>query len=87
MYYKIFRCSSLIISVLLITLLFNLTILASDQVKFGNPIVGDPPQEAEDRFIPDPDEYDVEPWVENLRIPWELVFLSENKALVTERSG
>jgi glucose/arabinose dehydrogenase len=87
MYYKIFRRSSLIISVLLITLLFNLTILASDQVKFGNPIVGDPPQEAEDRFIPEPDEYDVEAWVENLRIPWELVFLSENKALVTERSG
>jgi len=87
MYYKIFRRSSLIISVLLITLLFNLTILASDQVKFGNPIVGDPPQEAEDRFIPDPDEYDVEVWIENLRIPWELVFLSENKALITERAG
>jgi len=87
MYGKIFRRSSLIISVLLITLLFNSTILASDQVKSGNPIVGDPPQEAEDRFIPDPDEYTIEVWIENLHIPWELIFLSSDKALVTERAG
>ena len=87
MYLKIFRRSSLIISVLLITLLFNSTILASDQVKIGNPIVGDPPQKVEDNFILEPDEYNIGVWIENLRIPWELVFLSENKALVTERAG
>lgn len=52
-----------------------------------NPIVGEPPQKVEDRFILEPDDYEIEVWVKNLRIPWELVFLSENKALVTERAG
>lgn len=53
----------------------------------NQPIVGDPPQKVEDNFILEPAEYDVETWLENLDIPWELVFLSENKALVTERKG
>jgi glucose/arabinose dehydrogenase len=53
----------------------------------GNPVVGDPPQTIEDKFLPEPSEYDINTWVENLRIPWALVFLSEEKALVTERGG
>ncbi|MDD4289615.1 MAG: PQQ-dependent sugar dehydrogenase, partial [Atribacterota bacterium] len=53
----------------------------------NQPIVGEPPQSIEDNFILEPAEYHVETWVENLDIPWELVFLSENKALVTERNG
>lgn len=53
----------------------------------NQPIVGEPPQNIEDNFILEPAEYHVETWVENLDIPWELVFLSENKALVTERNG
>jgi glucose/arabinose dehydrogenase len=88
MYHKIFLRLLFLISVFLISLLFNLTILAnSNQIEFGNPIVGDPPQKVEDRFIAEPAEYNVQIWVENLRIPWELVFLSEHKALVTERAG
>jgi glucose/arabinose dehydrogenase len=54
---------------------------------FGDPVVGEPPQQVEDTFIPEPEEYTVETWVENLRIPWALVFLSDVKALVTERAG
>ncbi len=54
---------------------------------FGSPVVGDPPQRVEDTFIPEPGEYIVETWIENLRIPWALVFLSDEKALVTERAG
>ena len=33
------------------------------------------------------DEYHVHQWVENLKIPWELVFLSKDRVLVTERDG
>lgn len=54
---------------------------------FGNPVVGDPPQEIEDAFVPHPEEYNVESWIEELKIPWSLVFLKEEKALVTERAG
>ncbi len=54
---------------------------------FNSPVVGDPPQTVQDTFIPEPGEYNVETWVENLRIPWALVFLSDEKALVTERAG
>jgi glucose/arabinose dehydrogenase len=53
----------------------------------NQPIVGNPPQKVEDNFILKPAEYHVETWVDNLDIPWEIVFLSENKALVTERKG
>jgi glucose/arabinose dehydrogenase len=52
-----------------------------------NPVIGDPPQTVEDKFLPEPLEYNVNTWVENLRIPWSLVFLSERKAIVTERAG
>lgn len=52
-----------------------------------SPIVGGPPQLVADHYIPEPDEYNIETWVENLNIPWELVFLTEGKALVTERGG
>ena len=55
--------------------------------EFGNPRVGEPPQAVEDVFIPEPVEYRVESWVENLRIPWSLVFVSPDRALVTERAG
>lgn len=76
-----------------IRLLLTLMILAScgagskDSPEFGDPVVGKPPQKVEDRFVPDPEEYEVESWVENLRIPWDLIFLSREKALVTERPG
>jgi quinoprotein glucose dehydrogenase len=61
--------------------------VSGNQLTPDFPIVGDPPQKVSDRFIPEPEGYIIEIWVENLRIPWELVFLSEKKALVTERAG
>ncbi|HQQ10413.1 MAG TPA: PQQ-dependent sugar dehydrogenase [Synergistales bacterium] len=51
------------------------------------PVTGGPPQSVEDVLIADPAGYRVEPWVENLDIPWSLVFLTEERALVTERKG
>ncbi|MBN2396250.1 MAG: PQQ-dependent sugar dehydrogenase [Candidatus Atribacteria bacterium] len=80
--------------ILISTILFFIFLLSSFKVFAGigfteaeDPIVGKPPQKVEDRFILEPDEYEIEVWIENLRIPWELVFLTENKALVTERAG
>ena len=54
---------------------------------YGNPVVGPPPQPVEDEYLPEPAGYRVEAWVADLVIPWELVFLSEERALVTERPG
>lgn len=50
--------------------------------------VGDVPQNVEDDFILEPDDVRVEPWVKELEIPWQLIFLPESdRALVTERPG
>ena len=57
------------------------------QVAFAEPVVGDQPQTVKDNFIPEPEEYDLQVWVEDLEIPWSLVFLSRERALVTERPG
>jgi len=38
-------------------------------------------------FSPDGDRIKVEIWIENLEIPWSLVFLKDGRALVSERSG
>ncbi|MBN2245959.1 MAG: PQQ-dependent sugar dehydrogenase, partial [Candidatus Aminicenantes bacterium] len=45
------------------------------------------PQKVEDRFLPEGDSVKVEGWVENLEIPWSLVFLPNGRALVSERPG
>ncbi len=55
--------------------------------EFGNPMVGNPPQQVEDSFISEPDDYRVDVWVEGLEIPWSLVFLNQERALVSERGG
>lgn len=73
---------------LLVLFMFSLcSTLSSVPPVFGDPVVGDPPQHIEDSFVPDPEEYDVQSWIEDLRIPWSLVFLTKEKALVTERDG
>lgn len=79
---------SVIIMTLFITLMFVLSLAANgNQAESDLPVVGESPQKVEDRFIIKPPEYNIQIWAENLRIPWELVFLTEEKALVTERAG
>jgi glucose/arabinose dehydrogenase len=54
-------------------------------------IEGKSPQTAEDIFLPDGDGVLVEVWVENLDVPWSLLFLPDGRpdgrALVSERKG
>lgn len=50
-------------------------------------VVGKEPQNVKDVFIPDGDRINVEVWVEDLEIPWSLVFLPDGRALVSERPG
>jgi glucose/arabinose dehydrogenase len=78
----------------MLIMVFSLTIslsifatVSSSRANPDSPIVGGSPQKVEDHFIAEPEEYMVESWIENLRIPWELIFLSDEKALVTERAG
>ena len=51
------------------------------------PVVGGTPQNVADSYVPDPDDLRVEPWVTGLTVPWEIVFLADGRALVTERPG
>jgi len=51
------------------------------------PLAGKAPQNVADRFLPDGDGIKVEVWIENLEIPWSLLFLHDGRALVSERPG
>jgi quinoprotein glucose dehydrogenase len=78
-----------VLNACLFVLLFIVQVNAagSSALQPGNPVVGDTPQKIEDNFIPDPDDYNLDVWVQELEIPWSLVFLNEEKALVSERRG
>lgn len=52
-----------------------------------SPVVGEVPQSVQTRFVERPSRLAVEPWIEGLVAPWSLTFLSESRALVTERPG
>ena len=54
---------------------------------YAQPIMGEEPQRVADVFRPEVREVEVEVWVQNLMIPWALVFLPNGDALVTERPG
>lgn len=51
------------------------------------PSVGKEPQTVEDRFVPEIHSIRVESWIEDLDIPWSLVFLPQGDAVVSERPG
>ncbi len=53
----------------------------------SRPIVGDEPQDVEDRHVLDPADITVETWVGGLETPWGIAFFSSDRALVTERAG
>jgi quinoprotein glucose dehydrogenase len=50
-------------------------------------MTGSRPQSVADVYLPEGDRVKVEAWVENLKVPWSLVFLSGERALVSERPG
>ena len=51
------------------------------------PVVGEAPQGAETHFVRQPKDLRVETWIQGLEVPWSLVFLSPQRALVSERPG
>lgn len=68
--------------VLLLILVHSFSVHAS-----CSPVVGEKPQEVEDVFLPEGDNVTVSVWIENLEIPWSLIFLPDGRALVSERPG
>lgn len=51
------------------------------------PVSSKSPPQPEDIFVPDVKGIIVEAWVENLEVPWSLIFLHDSRALVSERPG
>ena len=61
--------------------------LCLSSIAYAQPIRGEVPQLVSDVFLPEVEGVRVETWVQNLQIPWSLVFLPNGDALVSERPG
>ncbi len=67
-------------------LILSFVVSGPAQAREG-PTVGEAPQKAETGFVSHPTDIHVQSWVEGLKAPWSLVFLSPERALVSERPG
>ncbi len=72
-------------NLIILLLIFPISSLFAQ--KTAQPILGEKPQKFEEKFVPEPEGVVVEVWVENLKIPWSIVFLPNGDALVAQRQG
>lgn len=73
------RGASMLVAVLLL--------VAAPSWTVGQPAVGSRPQAVDDRFVPEPRDLRVEVWAKGLTVPWDIAFLPDGRALVSERPG
>lgn len=71
----------------LLTIVLAVTFLFPLASTVSQTITGARPQAVEDTYIPEPAGYAVSTWVQGLDTPWSLVFLPDERALVSERPG